>query len=325
MFVADELYGSLIESPAIAGFLRRFDGDPDPEFAVLSNNQRIFGELRRPANSSKLPVFIVDTHGASDGYFCSWCAEPELHLDGVLLSPLDGDRALSIAAHESYHAISRGYDGDEAGWVEETLAEAAMVANGFSTDRDWLVDFLHEPNVNWGPGADSAGPYHYGAALAFGAYLWEQGESELMRAITAEPGNGWAGLDAALASVHQPKTSLQLFLDMAVALYVNDPRQGHGFSSIDLPEPVHRLTLEAGQSVESQLAPFGLAYLSFGAGVRALRVAGPETLQMELVRSTHTVLVAPVKPGQDVPLDDAAAALILTATDWASYEVTAVR
>jgi hypothetical protein len=192
------------------------DHDPIPlleafGLAYARNDEAVFGPLADASlTDGKLPIFVIDSGGAGDGYLCSWCAKPALHLDGPSLRSLHTDKTLSIAAHESFHAIHRAYDADEDVWVDESLAEAAMSVNGFFTDQAWLDEFLHATNQAWGPGVDDPRSFDYGAGLLFGTYLWEHGGAELLAAITQEKQNGWVGIDRALGTIGSPPSGSSL-------------------------------------------------------------------------------------------------------------------
>src|SRR5690606_26491901 len=137
LYVADELWGSPVDQAAVNGLMHQLEiftptGSVDPEQGVVLNDEAVFGPLDDGSFPlGKLEVHVVDTHGGGDGYLCGWCSHPQLHMDGVILQPLDDDHAIAIAAHETYHVIHRALDADEAQWVDESLAEAAMTANGF--------------------------------------------------------------------------------------------------------------------------------------------------------------------------------------------------
>jgi hypothetical protein len=185
VIVADTLWENGIDQAAVNGFMHRYelftpDGAFDPSQGVIRNDEAVFGSLdAAQLPGGKVSIFVVDTNGGGDGYLCGWCDYPQLHLDGTVLSPLDGDDALSIAAHESYHIIHYGYDADEEPWVDESLAQAAMTANGFFTDDEWLDDFRLDPDQDWGPGGVDFGSFNYGAGLVWGSYLYERGGAAL--------------------------------------------------------------------------------------------------------------------------------------------------
>lgn len=263
VFVQDALVAQ-VTAAQLDGFMTRLvaEGDPNsyyPDLGILPTNEAVFGKL----NQTRLPdgkqrVFVVDTSGAGDGYLCGWCTYPDLHLDGHLVSPLDGETAFSISSHELYHAIHRGYDTDEEVWLDESMAEAAMAVNGYFTDEAWLTDFLGDPNIDWGPSGADVTTVHYGACLAFGTYLWEQGGPALMQAVTKEPANGWDGLDAALDSVGEQRTAWDLFLELGAALYFNDAERGLGLRSFELPRAVRSLALTADVDVDLEAYGFVL-------------------------------------------------------------------
>lgn len=276
VFVQDEL-ASQVTDAQLDGFLRRLmtNGGPSshrPDLGILPANESVFGALRRARlPDGKQRVFIVDTAGAGDGYLCGWCTYPDLHLDAHLVGPLDGEQALSISAHELYHAIHRGYDADEEVWMDESLAEAAMTVNGFFTDVAWLSDYLGDVNRDWGPSGLDVTTVHYGACLAWGTYLWEQGGAELMKAVTSEQANGWDGLDAALESIGETRSGWELFLELGAALYFDDPERGFGLRSFDLPRTL-RVTALTDDRTET-IEPYGFLHYEVSEGTK-LTVAG---------------------------------------------------
>jgi hypothetical protein len=272
VYVEDEFWGVQVTGSQLNSFMHRLldkgvASSFRPDLGVLATDEVVFGPLRREnLPNGKQRVFVVDTSGAGDGYLCGWCSYPDLHLDGHLVAPLDGDIAASISAHELFHGIHRGYDGDEEVWLDETLAEAAMSVNGLFTDEAWLSNYLNNPNIAWGPHGATVESIHYGACLAFGSYLWEQGGSELMQAVTQEPLNGWQGLDAALKQVGEARTGGELFLEMAAALYYDAPERGLGFTSFDLTVAVPARSLDLGATQSLSLESFGLVYLTLNVG-----------------------------------------------------------
>jgi hypothetical protein len=328
LYVADELFGSTITQQQINGFLHRYEfvgneRSARPELGVLPTDEAVFGSLDPSRiDSDKLPIFVIDTNGGGDGYLCSWCKGDELHLDGTALAPLDGDTALSIAAHETFHAIHRAYDPDELMWVDETLAEAAMSVNGYYTDRAVLNDFARRPNVNWGPARTQIGDYHYGAGLAYGTWLWEFGGEALMRAATSAKENGWAGIDAALEASGHRETGLDSWLDMAVALYLDDPERGYGFRSFDLVMGVGIEALAAGATVSGSLAPYGLVYYALAEGVGSVRVEDARGLHGRLLFDGDPVEIIPLELGTELELGGQPGVLILTAASDAPVSYT---
>jgi len=337
LYVADDLWQTKVspdapalDQPEIDAFMRSYElvgqaASAHPELGVLPTDEAVFGALPEASlTDGKLPIFVIDSRGAGDGYLCSWCAQPALHLDGPSLRSLHTDTTLSIAAHESFHAIHRAYDADEEVWVDETLAEAAMTVNGFFTDRAWLEEFLQTTNQAWGPGVNDARSFDYGAGLLFGTYLWEHGGAPLLAAITHEPANGWTGLDRALATTGSSATGWELFQDMAVAVVVNDPSTGYGFQSIALEASVLPYAVKTGATLTETIEPYGVIYVRFEADATSVTLDAPTAVSARLVLEGDALEVREIAPGSRATFDGKTPrSLVLTARETTAISVTA--
>jgi hypothetical protein len=302
------------------------DGRPtsyQPDLGVLPTDELVFGSLDSGSlPDGKLPIFVVDSGGAGQGYLCGWCPDTELHLDGPLLRSLRTDETLSIAAHETVHAIHRGFDPNETVWVDETLAQAAMTVNGFFTDGEWLDDFLLDTNVEWGPGVDDPLGYHYGAGLLFGSFLWERGGRSLLRAITEEPLDDWAGIDAALVATGDPKSAWQVYLDMALAAFLDDPATGFWFESLELGGGIDPYVVGTGASLSETIEPYGLVFVVFDAEARSVTLDAGAGVSSRLVLDGRPTEVVELVPGAPVDVDAAPRVLLLTASARAAFSLT---
>lgn len=325
LFVDDTLWDDSVTQQHVNGFLYRFelDGEDEsahPDLGVLSANEAVFGTLDTSAFSGdKLAIFVIDTRGGGDGYLCSWCSEPELHLDGPNVAPLDGDEALSIAAHESFHAIHRAHDPNEELWLDETIAEAAMTVNGFFTDGPALSSYTGNPNVDWGPAGADVTNFHYGAGLAFGTFLWERGGAALMRAVTSEPRNGFAGLDAALAATGHAESGWDLFLELGAALHFDAPERGFGFESFDLTPKARAEAVAAGDDFAGIVKPYGFVYYALSSDLDTLRLSSDGELAAFLLRDGDPIEREAVTVGEVTVLDGAPSVLMLSAKESVSF------
>jgi hypothetical protein len=330
VMVADDLWENGVDQAAVNGFMHRFElftprGSFDPEAGVLLNDEAIFGALPDDLPGGKLSVFIVDSNGGGDGYLCSWCDYPQIHLDGTVLAPIDEDLALSIAAHETYHVIHRGFDPDEEVWVDESIAEAAMTANGFFTDDEWLDEFRLDPDQPWGPSGVDFGEFNYGAGLLWGTFLWQKGGPELMAAITSEPTNGWDGLDAALASVAITGDAWSLYLEMAVAMVLDRPDLGYGFEAFDVGEVAREGDVGVGEMIEGDVSEYGIdVWRLVGDGTVTVRVEATATPigARAFTASDPVVVVDPTETDADVVLEAGEGFLVVTADTATGYTIT---
>lgn len=329
VYVEDGIWDVPVTQSDVDAFMRGYElrgraNSFQPELGVLFVDEVVFGALDTSTLAGgKLPVFVVDSGGAGEGYLCSWCDGLEFHLDGPLLGSLDSDETLSIAAHETVHAIHRGYDANETIWVDESLAQAAMTVNGFFTDGEWLDDFLRATNVSWGPGLDDPLAYHYGAGLLFGSYLWERGGRNLLRAITSEPLDDWAGIDAALAATGEPSDAWSLYLDMALAAFLDDPRTGYSFDSFDLAGRVLPHSVATGTSYSINLAPYGLAFVVFDEGASSVTLEAGTMVSSRLVLGGSPTEVVELVSGERFDLDALPRVLLLTSPRASSVTITA--
>jgi hypothetical protein len=334
VFVADDLYGTTITQDVLSRYLDFLEvrGWPDsdaPEVGIIPNTERLFGALRsEDFPEGKLPIFVFDTDAAGDGYMCQWCAHRELHLDGVILDPLDSEHSLAITAHELFHAIHRGIDADETFWVDEVMGQASMIANGLVTDADWLLSFLDNPNVNWGPGTQDPNDFQYGAGLLLGAKLWEVGGADLMWAITHQPKDGWEGLDAALLEVGVGRSSRQVFQELAVALYIDDPARGYGLVSLGLPKAVPLAAALGSGALSARAEPYGITYYPVPTGCAAIELddAAASVVAQLVLPVGDSVEVLELSPGEPltVAVPEDHAVLVVVGIAGGRYSVSRV-
>jgi len=136
-----------------------------------------------------------------------------LHLDAVNSDP-GGDYMLGITAHELNHMIQNFEDDLEELWLQEALAEAAMVVVGYNIDTDWLNDFVQNPSTTFW---DDGMTVHYGAALLMGTYFYEVGGIDLLQAISTDTAHGVTSIEAQLQSLGLGDSFEVFFGDLTTA------------------------------------------------------------------------------------------------------------
>jgi hypothetical protein len=331
VYVEDDLWENPFGQDEVNAFMAGYEergatGSYRPDLGVIETDELVFGGLDGPLNqgrltNGKLAIFVISSGGAGEGYLCSWCDALELHLDGPLLRSLHTDRALSIAAHETVHAIHRGYDDDETVWVDETLAQAAMTVNGYFTDQAWLESFLHQTNTAWGPGIDDPRSYNYGAGLLFGTYLWERDGAPLLSAIVKEPLDDFRGLDAALESVGDPATGFEAFEDMAIAVYLDDPSSGYAFDAFELDGAAVAAIVDTGTTYADKLAAYGIVYVLLDDAARELTLEAPASVKARLVLDGTPAVVEELPLGARTAIDGTLRVLVITGTTEADFSL----
>ncbi len=334
VFVADQLWESFIDQELVNRFVHHVElySEPDaydPELGLLQNVEAVFGPLQTDSMpSGKMHIFVLDTEGIDDAYVCpataERCAYACVHLDGVMMEPIDGDDALAVTAREAFHLLHGFSDEDEELWVDESLAQAAITINGFYLEEGWVNAFLANPDYNWGPGDPEGNVAHYGAFTLWGSYLWERGGVDLMRAITAEPANGWESLDQALATAGLQGDTWALFLDWIVAVYMDAVDGEHGMQSFSLGAVTDAGTFPGAGTLAGSVSPYGIDYLSLPEGtwtVTPSDLGGGPLTTLAITYATD-LSVEDVSSGGSVTVEAGATAfLAVTAPSATQYEI----
>jgi len=335
VYVADELWQTQaapsdepLDQDQINAFMAGYElhgatGSFHPELGVLPTDEAVYGTIPdAKLTDGRLPIYIVDSGGAGEGYLCSWCENTQLHLDYTLLGSLHSDKTFSIAAHESFHAIHHAYDGTEAMWVDETFAESAMTVNGYYTDQQWVSTFLRDPNVMWGPGLSSSTDFNYGAGLLLGTYLWERDGADFMYAVTHDPKHEWAGIDSALASVGDAATSWELWSELGLAIFLDDPASGYALASFDLGAKVATTPVTTGKPLKLTLQPYGFVFVTFDANAAQVTLTSDGSIAASLVYPGEPADVRELTVGQNVTLEGTPRVLLLTAQQKTPFVLT---
>ncbi|HEY0696292.1 MAG TPA: hypothetical protein VGD43_00600, partial [Micromonospora sp.] len=147
-------------------------------------------------------------------------------------------------AHELQHLLHNYSDPGELSWVDEGLADMAIILNGLDAGGSHLSNhqvFYEETSLTrWGGTVAN-----YGAAFTYFQYLWEQaggngdgtytpdrqydakGGDLLIKMIFEEQGDGMAGVQKAIddfnaATGAHLRSAAELFKDWSVAVYLDD-------------------------------------------------------------------------------------------------------
>jgi len=249
VWVSDEIWGSSVSEQEVHDVAIAMDHatPADPEAGIYDIATTVFG-MPTDVDGDEAIHLLYDDLGqyqgtGFDGYIrredmlggANSNNSEVLYLDGVRNSPSE-EYMLGVIAHEFQHMIHINHDPNEEGWMDETLAEASMVAAGYYGDLyAWVAnDFAKDP----GQSLTVAPPtFNYGAGFLFGAYLLERFEPAFLTALVDEQQNGMAGLDAVLAT--ESVTRASLFADWAVANFLDAPSiddGAYGYEAFEVPE-----------------------------------------------------------------------------------------
>lgn len=222
----------------------------------------------------------------------------------------DSDYMLGVAAHELVHLITWKYDKQEEGWLDESLAEAAMVNAGYLTDLPAAKAYAKKTaTVPLCVKSYS----DYGATFSWGTYVYDRFGVEVVKAIAQDSADGRASIEA-----HLPTgTTFQSLLgEFFVAVLLDQPSVGDGrfgLSSID----ISALGSETAGVIDS--APHEQGAVAFGARMLRFTPSGAGTLSLTLASGelsklvVHSVVFDPAQPGgAKVTAVDTSSAISLT-------------
>jgi hypothetical protein len=208
-----------------------------------------------------------------------------LYLDGVRNDP-GGEYMLGVAAHEFTHLILFNQNKNHAGWLSETMAETAMIANGYLGDLgDWVPSFTKNPTQSL-----TAEPpkFHYGAGFLFGGYLYERFGAAFYTALAKSPQTSIAGINATLTALGKTDTFQSLLPDWAAANFLDLPalQQGqYGYKAFDVPVVTSTAATIPAAEATYAVEPYSARYILF-----TVDGAGGSTLDLSMQSDTPTGL-----------------------------------
>ena len=126
----------------------------------------------------------------------------------------------TLLARQFQRLIQWNHDRNEERWVKEGLAELAVHLNGLDPG-ELEQAYLEHPDTSLTAWEDENAAAHRGATYLFATYFHDRFGDEGTRALVAQPLNGAAGFDAALAELETDLTFEDLFAEWLAANYLN--------------------------------------------------------------------------------------------------------
>lgn len=306
VYVADESWNVDLDQAKVDTIAAAFESKTpaDPSRGFYQTNVDTFGEPPDVDADQRVILFYMpmkDFKGYSfDGFFRADDQSPGdksnmaemLHMNAKAGNPADSDYMLGVAAHEMVHLIAWKYDPSDEGWLDEALAESAMVEAGYMTDLAAAKAYAKE-TVTTPLCVKSYSDY--GATFTFGAYVRDRFGTGFLKAVLQDPKDGRAAVEAHLPSGLTFKT---LFGELMVATLLDQPGIGDGrwgFKSVDLGALGSETSAAAdGQPHELDAVAFGARMLRFSPGAGSLSVTLSSAELSKLV--VHSVVLDPAAP-----------------------------
>ncbi len=185
IYVADDAWGTDLTESEVATIAQAFEQSTpaDPSQGIYSLDVSTFGEPPDVDGDPHVILFYApmsDFQGFSfDGFFRADDQSPGphsnetemLHLSSSAKNAPDSDYMLGVVAHELVHLIASRYDASEQGWLDEALAESAMVNAGYLTDLSAGKSYAKSTSST--PLCVSSYS-DYGATFSWGSYMFDR-------------------------------------------------------------------------------------------------------------------------------------------------------
>ena len=281
IWVADDQWGSAVTQETVDTLLGAMEGGTPrtPDSGIIANNAALFGDPPLFAQGDPdLTLFLYDIPDYGnyhfDGFFraedlqpfspacvgnpMNYCSNEMgmVHVDSVNAA---SEYMQGVIAHEYEHLAHYGADTFEENWLDESLAELAMVYSGYE-DKGNLNYFLAHPESS----LVVEPPVDYGACYLFGSYLLQRLGMEGINSLVASPLKGIASIEAHL---DEDTDFARFFGQWTVANILDRPDLADGQYGHDLVEvPGFKTVAIASMpaQVSAQLNPTTGAYHVFG-------------------------------------------------------------
>ena len=248
------------------------------ETHVISTTRAAFGSEWTPGVDNDPHLVILHATGLGASVMGYTSSADEFPRDAVPFSneaemiTIHAD-AVEVGSPAYYALLARQFqrliqwfqDRNEERWVKEGLAELAVRLNGL--DPGGLERaYLEHPDTSLTAWKDGEAAAHRGAAFLFATYFHERFGDEGTRALAAQPLNGAAGFDAALAELEAGLTFEEFFAEWLAANYLDsDPGASsprHGYATLDLDRPAAAaITEDYPVAVEGSVEQLGADYI----------------------------------------------------------------
>ncbi len=213
------------------------------ENQMYPTNREFFGSEWSPGIDGDEHIYILYSRGLGfsvAGYFSTsdsthpliqeFSNAHEMFLFNADNTPLGGDYAYSVLAHEFQHMIHWNNDLNETSWLNEGSSELAVLLNGYSTGGfDTL--YISDPDLqlnDW-PNDQNATSPHYGAGFLFMTYFLDRFGEEATQLLVKDPANGLDSVDDVLEEIGatdpltgQPITADDFFQDWVLTNFLLD-------------------------------------------------------------------------------------------------------
>ena len=219
------------------------------ENQMYPTNREFFGSEWAPGIDGDEHIYILYSRGLGfsvAGYFSSsdsthpmiqeYSNAHEMFLFNADNTPLGGDYAYAVLAHEFQHMIHWNNDLNETSWLNEGSSELAVLLNGYETGGfDTLYISNPDLQLNDWPNDQNATSPHYGAGFLFMTYFLDRFGEEATQLLVKDPANGLDSVDGVLQQVKatdpltgQPITADDFFMDWALTNLLLDPSIADG-------------------------------------------------------------------------------------------------
>ncbi len=250
VFVSDDVWMVNVLQKDIERIVQTFDRST-PEISIDGDKgiyeilTETFGEPPDVDNDPRIYFLISQLGGYHghhfDGFFRFIDEAKGKYSNRAEILYLDCDNPsddyhLGVIAHEFQHLIHWQYDRDETSWINESLAEVAMILCGYYTDKKQVARYLNNTDS---PLVAKGHMSNYGACLLWGTYIYERFGTTFLENLVLENTDSIEGFQKVMANMNREGDFSEIFGDWLVANYLNtdlfENKSVFKYKSITLP------------------------------------------------------------------------------------------